>query len=144
MGEPTEEAAPAEEPEADAPLADELITALNARDDAALIAAMGDAFVIGLWRSEGITVPPEEAPQQIYNYLPEGAVIERNTDPDDFPTLDGMPPAQMFGPDVAVEDILYTTGWGEDGSGEALLYVARDASGDLYWHGMVIALMRFD
>lgn len=143
-GEPVEEEMIEEIPDLDAAFSSEIIGALNGHNDAALVDAMGDSFVIGFWRSEGITVPPEEAPQQIYNYLPEGALIQHYTDPANFPALDGMDASQMFGPDVAVEDILYTVGWGEDGHGEALLYVARDASGDLYWHGMVIALAGFD
>jgi hypothetical protein len=148
--EPAEEAMPEEEPaeeamgeaEPDTALGDQIIAALNSRDDAALIAAMHDPFMVALWRSEGFSVSPNDAPQQIYNYLPEGAQVQHITDT--FPTLDGIDPTQMFGPDVAVEDVLYTTGWGDDGSGEALIFIARDANDELYWHGLVVAPGAFD
>lgn len=152
QGEPAEEALPEEEPaeeemveampDLDAAFGSQIIGALNGRDDAALSAAMHDPFMMGLWRSEGFPVSPNDAPQQIYNYLPEGALVQHITDT--FPALDGMDPTRMFGPDVAIEDVLYTTGWGEDGSGEALIFIARDANGDLYWHGLLVAPTGFD
>ena len=144
---PADETMPEEEmieavPDLDASFGSEIMGALNGRNDAALIAAMHDPFMMGLWRSEGFSVSPNDAPQQIYNYLPEGALIQHITDT--FPTLDGIDPTQMFGPDVDIEDVLYTIGWGEDGQGEALIFIARDANGDLYWHGLLVAPLAFD
>jgi hypothetical protein len=50
----------------------------------------------------------------------------------------------MFGPDVNVAEIIYSEGWGEDGKGAALLYIARDEAGKFYWHGMVFSFGLFD
>jgi hypothetical protein len=49
----------------------------------------------------------------------------------------------MFGPDVNVAKMLYATGWGLQGTDEALLYIARRPDGSLYWHGVLAALGGF-
>jgi len=109
---------------------------------------IGNPFVIGYWRSEGVILPREEAFTQLQdNYFPspdEGVFI---SDPALFPNLDGMPLENMWGPDVTVAANLYSKGWGQDGQGEAILSVARcdrDGSYGYYWYGMLYAMGGFE
>jgi len=104
---------------------------------------IGNPFVIGYWRSEGVALPREEAYQHlIENYLPSPEEVIVITDPAQFPNLEGMPLDSFWGPDVDVAANLYSKGWGPDGQGEAILVVARciGASYDTYyWYGMLYA-----
>jgi len=148
QAEPTEEPVEAETteeaPESETALTDGIVAALNARDEAALIDAMRDPFVIGYWRSEGLTLTPEEAVVQVFNALPEGATLEATTNRGAFPALDGMTPEAMFGPEVDVQSVVFTSGWGETGEGEAFLLVATDDAGASTWYGMILAPIGFD
>jgi hypothetical protein len=49
----------------------------------------------------------------------------------------------MFGPDLKVVLVVYSTGWGQDEQGETMLLIAENANGEYYWHGMISALQGF-
>jgi hypothetical protein len=49
----------------------------------------------------------------------------------------------MFGPDVVIAHIIYSEGWGLDGQGAALIFIAQNED-RFYWHGMVFSSERFD
>ena len=109
---------------------------------------IGNPFVIGYWRSEGVALPREEAYQQLTeNYLPSPEEVVIITDPAQFPNLDGMPLDSFWGPDVDVVANLYSKGWGPDRQGEAILVIAR-CQGETYnayfWYGMLYALSGFE
>jgi hypothetical protein len=109
--------------------------------------SMGNPFVIGYWRSEGVTYPREQALEILKDGLfpapGAGAFI---SDPALFPDLDGMPLDSLWGPEVQVAANLYSQGWGPDGQGEAILVVAQCSSGPYdgyYWYGMLYAMDGF-
>jgi hypothetical protein len=109
---------------------------------------IGNPFVIGYWRSEGVTLPRQEAYQQLTeNYLPSPDEVVFITDPDQFPDLDGMPLETMWGPDVDVAANLYSKGWGPTGQDEAIIVVARcgqNGQEGYFWYGMLYAMGGFE
>jgi hypothetical protein len=109
---------------------------------------MGNPFVIGYWRSEGVSLPRQEAFTQLEtNYLPSPEQVVIISDPALFPSLDGTPLSTMWGPDVDVAANLYSTGWGPDGQGEAILVISRcqqDTYDAYYWYGMLYAMDGFE
>lgn len=103
-------------------------------------ALMGDPFTIAGWRSEGASYAPAAAVEQLQlNYIGQGTPLGFQ------PMPEGMVNEfqGMFGPDVNVAKMLYATGWGLQGTDEALLYIARRPDGSLYWHGVLSALGGF-
>ena len=105
---------------------------------------IGNPFVIGYWRSEGVSIPRDEAFQQLTaSFLPSPEEVFVTTDPAEFPSdedLLGISVEDMWGPDVDVATTLYSTGWGEDGTQEAFIIIARCHDGDqeaYYWYGIL-------
>lgn len=109
---------------------------------------MGNPFVIGYWRSEGVSYPREQALETLKaGMFPAPGAGVFISDPAFFPALDGTPLNALWGPEVQVAANLYSQGWGTDGRGEAILVVAR-CSGDsdvgYYWYGLLYAMNGFD
>jgi hypothetical protein len=124
-----------------------VMDALSSRNLAALPGYIGEQLVIGYWLSEGITVPPADAPAELQNLLAaDGSMfpLTFTVDQDQFPPLMNMGVEGMFGPDVAVAHIIYSEGWGQDGLGAALIFIASDGAGGFYWHGMIYSAEHFD
>ncbi|UCH61098.1 MAG: hypothetical protein JSV61_06355 [Anaerolineales bacterium] len=107
---------------------------------------INDPFVIGYWGSESSTLAPEEVFTVMANNLlpPTDATMTFTTDRAQFPPLAGMPPENMFGPNVKVAQVVYSEGWGADGRAAALLYFAQDQCAGYYWHGLVYSQGYFD
>jgi hypothetical protein len=106
-----------------------------------------DPFMVGYWLSEGVSLSPQKAFPTFANTLlhqeGEPGDMSFSTDRDDFPSLEGAPVEDMFGPDLQVAEIVYSEGWGTDGEGAALLYFARDECGGHYWHGLIFSADAF-
>jgi hypothetical protein len=104
---------------------------------------IGNPFVIGYWQSEGVSIPRDQAYQQLTEqYLPSPDEVVIITDRNEYPDLFGMPVENMFGPDVDVAATVYSKGWGPNGGGEAILFITRclEETHDAYfWYGMVYA-----
>jgi len=105
---------------------------------------IGNPFVIGYWQSEGVSIPREDAYQQLTDYLlpsPEEAFI--TTDKAEYPSdydLYGISVEDMWGPDVDVAATLYSKGWGPKGQEEAIIIIARchqDGYDAYFWYGML-------
>lgn len=117
-----------------------LQSALAARNYDALQAMMGDAFVLGLYRSEGMTLDPAAARTALetQHLPPADHAVDATDDRTAFPAID--PPLEtMFDPALVVNALLFSRGWGTDGRGEAALVLAEREDGTVYWHGMVLA-----
>jgi hypothetical protein len=73
------------------------------------------------------------------NYI--GAATVLTPDPNkDLPALLGdVNPYSIMGLDASNTLALFVSGWGLDGSSEAILYVTRSANGSLFWHSVLIA-----
>jgi hypothetical protein len=121
-------------------LSDTLVTA----DYEALQGFMGDTFAIGIWNSEGQTLTPAQAIEQLrLTWLPNPAAASFVRDRALFPDLGGMDPMTAFGPDVQIVDLVYSQGWGTDGRGEAILTIAEQPDGSHYWSGVIYASVGF-
>ena len=121
-------------------LSDTLVTA----DYEALQGLMGDTFAIGIWNSEGQTLTPARAIEQLrLTWLPNPTAASFIRDPEQFPDLGGIDPAKAFGPDVQIVDLVYSRGWGADGLGEAILTIAEQPDGSHYWSGIIYASVGF-
>jgi len=103
---------------------------------------IGNPFVFGYWQSEGVAMPREEAYQSLVdNYLPSPDEVAVFTDQKDFPNLQGASIENMWGPDVDVAATIYSTGWGVDGTQEAMIVIARckEESYDTYfWYSVLL------
>jgi hypothetical protein len=125
-----------------------IMDGLISRNTAALPGFMADPFVIGYWRSEGVSLTPDEAIAEMSNSMlpadpavyPLAFTVDRNA----FPPLQGIPVEGLFGPDVAIAHIIYSEGWGLDGQGAVLIFIAQNPSGGFYWHGLVYSFEHFD
>jgi uncharacterized protein YgiM (DUF1202 family) len=116
-----------------------LIEALNARDYERLKAFIGDSFMIGYWQSEGTSNTPEQAIEQLrLNLLASTSPI--TADPNkDLVALLGTDPVTIAGPDATEASPLFTSGWGQEGKDEAILFTAKRPNGHLYWYGLLFA-----
>jgi hypothetical protein len=118
--------------------------ALATADYNALQALMGESLTIGYWRSEGQTLTPAQAVEQLrLNLLPDPAAVSFILDRSQFPDLGGIDPAAVFGPDVQIVDLVYSQGWGTDGRGAGILTIAQNADGSQYWQGIIYAAAGF-
>jgi len=127
-------------------LACQLQDALLARDLDLLRSMMRDPFAIGYWQSEGVDRSLDAASAELdrYNLPADTSGLTFTTDRSLFPPLFGMPPENMFGPDVDVTLVIYSEGWAEDSLGAALLYIVDTGAGSFTWHGMVIGPIGLD
>ncbi len=109
---------------------------------------IGDPFVIGYWRSEAVMLPRAEAFAQLQeNFFPAPEKVTFSQDPADIPNLEGTPLESLWGPEVDVAANIFSTGWGPNGQGEAILALARcnDNEQDTYfWYGMLYAIDGFE
>ncbi len=103
---------------------------------------IGDPFIFGFWQSEGLSLSRGEAYQELVNnYLPSPEEFVVYANPTEFPELNGVPLENMWGPDVDVAGSLYSTGWGPDGTSEAIVVIARcqEETYDTYfWYSVLI------
>lgn len=115
--------------------------AVTAKDVEFMSALMHDPHTIAFWRSEGMALPAAEAAADLANHrIANGNTVAFSEPPANLSELmDGMDPMQLFGPDVQVVELLYSTGWGVDGGDEALLYITMQADGSFIWYGTLIA-----
>lgn len=116
---------------------------LATRQDEAMAALMNDPFVIAGWRSEGRSLPPDQAVAELQaNHFGPGT---RLTYPErDVTTLlGGADPYAIFGPEAPIAAIVFAGGWGPQGQDEALLYISRDPAGGYKWYGVLTAFGGF-
>ncbi len=101
-----------------------------------------DPFMIGYWKSEGLTLTPNEVfgtlANSLYNAAQPGGMTF-TTDRSQFPSLEGINPETLIDPQLTLAQIVFSTGWGQDGLGEALLFIVQDECGGYFWHGLVFA-----
>ena len=118
----------------------------RSRNTQPLPSYMGETFKIGYWQSEGVERTRDQAMLEIENNFlpPNPGDMVFTTDEALFPPLFGMPAETMFGPDANIAEVIYSEGWGANGKGAALLYIAEDQNGEYYFYGMVVAQEHFD
>lgn len=123
------------------PFQDDLLEGITTNRDYGLLQSlMGDPFTIGYWQSEGVTLSPPAAAQELQaNLLPPEAFVSYTLTDDLTGLLGGQDPLSLFGPDVEAVRAIHSTGWGHDGEGEAIIVIARRPDNSYYWHGIIFA-----
>ena len=107
-------------------------TALESQDYAALAALMTDPWTLAIFRSESISLSKDLALEQLKdNYLGPGRVfVDLSVDARQL--LAGQ---ISLAPDVT--HVVFSTGWGADRSDDALLLFGVAADGQARWGGMI-------
>jgi hypothetical protein len=113
---------------------------LNAKNFDAARSKMGPSFMMAFWQSQGISLTPDEAVQQLQlNYIGAATVLTHDPDQDLMALLGGANPYTTMGLDASTSFAYYVSGWGMDGRGQAILYMTRRGDGTPYWHSVLIA-----
>lgn len=122
----------------------QMIQAFDARNFDQLQAMMGDPFVFGFWRGEGVTYTPAEAIEQLRtNYIGPDTQLVFDRDVDLAPILGGSDPESFANPEVDIVEMFFVDGWGLEGNDEAIIFIAQRSDGSLYWHSVLIAMGGF-
>jgi photosystem II stability/assembly factor-like uncharacterized protein len=117
-----------------------VVNALNARNFDAAKASMGQTFGMAFWQSQGISLTPDAAIQQLQqNYIGPSTTLAPDPAKDLTTLLGGTNPFSIMGLDPSTSQALYVSGWGQDGKGEAILYVTMGTDGKWYWNNVLIA-----
>lgn len=113
-----------------------------ANNDFELLAlAMDDPFGFAFWRSEGFEMSPIESASALLSEQYKGAActITYPEPPADLQTrMDGMTPLDMWNPAANVQGWLFSTGWGQDCTNEAIL-VFNEVDGVFAWYSILIS-----
>jgi len=116
-----------------------LIQVIETHDWDKMQSLMGDSFALAFWQSEGLTVSPAEAIEQLQvNYLLAGNTIRFQDGPDVSPQLGGRDILSIWDPAVNPVRAVYSLGWGMDGTGEAFLVIAQRPDGTVYWYATLM------
>lgn len=121
-----------------------LIESLENRDYVTLEQLIGTPFSLATVGSGSSSLPAAEVVKRLESkLLPEANTPVFLPDADLAPILGDKAPTSM-GPALEVVRILYSQGWGEDGKGEAVLYVSKLPDNTFAWYGMAIAREGFN
>jgi hypothetical protein len=105
---------------------------------------MGASFSMAFWQSQGISLTPDDAIQQLQlNYISAATILVPDPNKDLNTLLGGLNPYSIMGLDASNSLALFVSGWGLDGRAEAILYISKRTDGSLYWHGVLIAPTQF-
>ncbi len=98
-------------------------------------------FVIAFWPGNSLPpLPADDAIGQLRNlYMTGGPIRFPEPDAPLSDMLDNQDPVHIFQSDVQVVDVLFSQGWGPEGLGEAMLFVAQRADGSFWWYSIIIA-----
>ncbi|RLT41441.1 MAG: hypothetical protein DWI57_06990, partial [Chloroflexi bacterium] len=116
--------------------------AVEAADFAAMRGLMDDSlFVIAFWPGNSLPpMPADDAIGQLRNlHMTGGPIRFPEADAPLSEMLGNQDPLHIFQSDVVVVDVLFSQGWGPEGSGEALLFVAQRPDGSFWWYSIIIA-----
>jgi hypothetical protein len=117
---------------------------INVRDYAGLKSMMGEPFVIGYWRSEGVSLSREAAIQTLSGGIFPPGKITYTQDESQFPDLEGTPLSSIWPADVDMAAQIYSPNWGGDEAGAAILALARCSDSRYYWYGILYANAGFE
>jgi hypothetical protein len=116
-----------------------LMQAIETHDLSTMQSLMGDTFALAFWQSEGLTISPGEAIEQLrLNYIQADSSFRFQEGPDLSPQLGGNDILSIWDPAVNPVRALYSLGWEPDDKGEAFLIIAQQPDGTLYWYGMLM------
>jgi hypothetical protein len=120
--------------------------AIQARNFDVLQSLLADPFAFGAYASEWVSLAPSEVIEGLrQEHLPEGADIAYSPPETDLAALlGGIPPASLLGPDANVARVLHSTGWGQDGEEEVMLFITEREDGQYQLAAFLYAPIGFD
>lgn len=119
--------------------------ALAERDLETIEAALAEPFAIGLWRSEWSSLDISNAVGQIdFQLQASNGISFSDPTPDLVAMLDGIDPYAMLGPEIAPAEVRHTTGWGQQGRGEGLIFIVPGPFEGYRWGALLLAPEGFD
>jgi len=102
-------------------------------------ALMGNVFFLNYYQREGAPVASEDAITVLQQDLIAGGSVPIITQPE-VNVVEQID--QSINQDEATT-LVFSTGWGPDDSGEAILYITRRTDGSLFWSGLLFAAEGF-
>lgn len=121
-----------------------VVNTLNAKNFDAAKVLMGQTFSVGFWQSEGLSLTPDQAVQQLQGYILPSTVLVPDASKDLNSLLGGLNPYTIMNLDPSKSLALFVSGVGSNGSGEAILYVTQRLDARYYWYGLLIAPTGFN
>lgn len=121
-----------------------LIYGINTRNYQYLQYAMTSPFTILDEKGSGKPVQSRDAMPQIQSdLLPRNTTVEFDLKKDITPLLGGKTLQDLFPADANVVNGFYSSGWGKDGKGEAILFINQSAAGFFRWYAVMFASQGF-
>lgn len=121
-----------------------LTESLAAHDFARLEPLIGTPFSLASIGAGSSSLPASELLKRMEkNMLPETSAPVFLPDAD-LSSILGKNVPTTLGPGLEVVSILFSQGWGETGTGEAIIYVSKLPDKTFAWYGMVYAREGFD
>ncbi len=120
---------------------DQLLTAVYNENAEGIRQLMGETFTVMGYQSESMTYAPDEAVDILVNQLLGSSTRVAFKFDTDAADVIGEDPAQ-YAPGLS--RAIFSTGWGENGQGEAILFVSVDDAGLPYWYGILYAINGFN
>lgn len=124
---------------------EQLQTAVADANYSNLQTLMSNPFLVAGWRSEGRVIDPAQAISQFQdNTLPAPTnVLFTGRSIEELTAMLGQSPASLLGPDANVVAALHSTGWGESGTDEAILFVTEE-NGTYSWSAFLYTFGSFE
>jgi len=116
-----------------------LVNALNARNFDSVKALMDQSFGFAFWQSQGTSVTPGQAVQQLQTSYLGTTPLTADASKDLNSLLGGLDPYSIMRLDPNTSKGLFVSGWGLTGKDEAILYLTRRTDGTVYWNSVLIA-----
>ncbi len=98
---------------------------------------MDQQFSFAYWQSQGTSYTPDLAIEGLRSNLNTSIPLVSDANKDLTALLGGSNPYTIMGLDPTKSQALFVSGWGSDGSSEAILYVTRRTDGSLYFHSVL-------
>lgn len=121
---------------------DQLRQSVESADFGGMRGLMDDnLFVIAFWPGNSLPpLPADDAIGQLRNlHMTGGPIRFPEADAPLAEMLGNQDPLHIFQSDVQVVDVLFSQGWGAEGLGEAMLFVAQRPDGSFWWYSIIIA-----
>jgi hypothetical protein len=113
-----------------------LLQALASHDTSNLSQWMTDPFLTGTWRIGKQEISPINALDMLYtDQLGAQSNLQVLKDVDLKTLLGGVDPLSIPGSESGVMFAYLVSGWGKDGSDEAILFITMEPADNLKWHG---------
>ena len=118
--------------------AETLTTSLATHDYEKLVPLIGNPFSLASIGTGTSTLPPAELVKRMQSrLLPDTSRTPVFIPDADITSILGANAPTTLGPGLIVVRVLYSQGWGDDGKGEAVLYISELPDKSFAWYGLL-------